>query len=111
MQPGKINQVIAFVFHVADAQSLLIGIVWYLVVVAAGRSNQSQLVIRSFVKRQGSERAKARTQIVQHFGTSGFEAEVGAIPGNTAVVGEALGVVADTELLLSAVKAAIVGDQ
>jgi hypothetical protein len=111
MQPGEINQVIAFIFHVANAESLLVRIVRYLVVVAACRGNQAQLVIRGLVKRKGSESAQSCALIVQDLGTSSLQAEVGASTGNAAVVGEAVGVVSKAELIFGSIEAAVAGHQ
>ena len=42
VQPGKIDQVIALVFHVANARGLLVGIVGNLVMIAAGRKRPGE---------------------------------------------------------------------
>ena len=111
VQPGKIDQVIAFVFDVTNAGGLLVRIVRDLVVVAARRSHQAKLIVRRLIKGQGSETAETCGQIVQDFGAGGFQSEIGAVAGNAAVVGEALGVVAEAELVFGSVEAAVAGDQ
>ncbi len=107
----KLTKVIAFIFHIANTQGLLVRIVGHLVVVAASGSHQAQLVIRRLVKGQGRETAEPRPQIVQDLRARRFQSEIGAVTGNAAIVSEAVGVVAETELVFGAVKAAIAGDQ
>ena len=96
VQPGKIDQVIALVFHVANAGCLLIRIVGDLIVVAASGSDQAKLIVGCLVESQGSESAEPGAQIVQHFGAWCFQSEIGAVAGNAAVVSEAIGVVANS---------------
>jgi hypothetical protein len=101
----------ALIFHVANTEDLLAGIVGDLVVVAAGGYNQAKLVFRRLVKRQGSEGAEPRTLIVQYLGASRFQSQVSAVAGDTRVVSEAVGVVANAELIFGAIEAAIAGHQ
>src|SRR5437762_12599941 len=48
---------------------------------------------------------------MQDIGAGGFQSKVGAVTGNTAIVCEAISVIAETELVIGLVKAAIAGDQ
>ena len=100
VQPGEIYECVALVFYVTDACGLLVGIVGNLVVVAAQRSHQAELVLGSLVENYRSEAAKAGGLIMNDLRARGFEAEIGAVSGHAAVVGEAVGVVSEADLIV-----------
>src|SRR6476661_6526071 len=111
MQPGKIDQIIALVFYVPNTAGLLVRVVGHLVVVAASGRNEAKLVLRSLIECEGSEGAEPGAEIVQYLGASRLQPQVRAIAGNAGVVSEAVGVVADAELIFGAIEAAIAGHQ
>src|SRR5438093_11448087 len=82
----------------------------YLIVVAAGGSDESKLVGSILVKDERRESAQARSLIIDHSRHRSFESQVSAVSRQAAVIGEALGVVAKADLLIRVVKTAVSGD-
>ena len=61
----KLTKIIVFVFDIANARGLLVGIIRNLVVIAARRSDQSQLIVGSLIKDQRTEAAEPCRLIMQ----------------------------------------------
>src|SRR5258708_5562771 len=81
-----------------------------LVMVSAGRSDQAELVCGIFVEDKRSKGAQASGLVADRLWNRSFQTKVGAVSDKTAVVGEALGVVAETDLIVGVVEAAETGD-
>src|SRR5215831_16384582 len=95
VQPGEVNEVVALVLDISDSLILLVWRVWNLIVIAAQGCNQTELIGRRFVEDDGTESTKPGSLVVEDFGAGSFQAQVGAVAGEAAVIRETLPVVAE----------------
>ena len=70
VQPGKIYEGIALVLNIMNSCRLLFRIIWHLVVIAANRSHEPELVIRRLVEDQRTVSAESCGLVVQHVSPS-----------------------------------------
>ena len=115
VDPGKIHDRVGFVVGVAQAdavdiavnvlhESLKYGIVGNLVVILAQRSHEAQLVRGIDVEDQRAEAAVAVGGIVNDLRDRRLDAEIAAVAVDAGVVGEALGVAAEAELVVGLIE-------
>src|SRR5438876_12238087 len=109
--PGEIDEGIALVLGVANSRRLEIEIIGNLIVVAAQRGHQPQLVNAGGIENQRSEIAESRTAIVQDFGDRGLQPILAAIPAHAGVVGKTIAVAAEADLIVGGIEAAVVENQ
>src|SRR6266496_735264 len=105
MHPGSVDQRIGFVVAVAEAaavegsalQIVKTWVVGNLVVILTQRSDQAKLIGWIDIEDEGAETSVAIGGIVQDVRNRGLYAKIAAVPIQSNVVGEALGVAAETE--------------
>src|SRR5262249_22634541 len=102
---------IALVFDIPHARCLQVRIVGYLIVIPANSCDQAQLVVGSFVEDDGAKTAEPGSLIVKNLSAGSFQAEVSAVSGKATVISEALSMVAEADLVIRVVKAAVAGDE
>src|SRR6266536_665401 len=108
VQPGEIDEIVALVFHVVkDVSSSWID--RNLIMIAARGGNQAKLVVSILIKNERSEAADPGSLVVDDFLHRSFKAEVGAVAGKASVICEAFGVIANADLVVSGVEAAVAG--
>src|SRR5579871_604585 len=100
MAPIESEQVIAFQVEIANTGGLEILVIGNLVVVSAQGRNPAQLILGCGIVKQREESAGTRFLIVYGPRNGCGEAQVGSIGIDAAVVRKALGVTADTELIV-----------
>ena len=81
-----------------------IDVVGNLVMVFAQRGDPAQLVFGAGIEEQRSKSARAAVLIVDHWRDRRRQAELGAVAVHAGVVGEALGVAADVELIVGGIE-------
>src|SRR5207253_6308039 len=111
VQPGEVHESIALVFDIPDAGCELVGSVGNLIVIAAQGSDQAKLIGWGLVKDEGGKSSQAGSLVVQYLGARSFQSKIGAVTGEAAVVGEAFAMVSEAELVVGAVKTAVVRNQ
>src|SRR4030095_5710186 len=90
---------------------LLVGSVRYLVVISSQRSNQPQLIRWCLVENERGETTDSRSLVVKILRVGSFEPEVRAVAGNAPIPRETIGVIAEADLVVCVVVAAITRDQ
>src|SRR4030095_10055174 len=111
MQPSEVCKGIPLVFDVANSIGLLVGSVRYLVVISSQRSNQPQLIRWCLVENERGETTDSRSLVVKILRVGSFEPEVRAVAGNAPIPRETIGVIAEADLVVCVVVAAITRDQ
>ena len=119
VHPGSIQDRVALVLPVAQAAAVVLGIlkvvririVGDLVVVLAQRGHQAQLVRRVGVEDQRGEAAISVLSIVDHLRNGRLQSQIAAVAVHAGVVGKALGMAAEAELVVGLVEVAEAGDQ
>src|SRR5439155_10304856 len=106
--PGEIDEGVALVLSVANSRRLEIEIIGNLIVVAAQRGDQPQLVNAGGIEDQRSEIAQPGPAIVQDFGDRGLQPILAAIAAHAGVVGKAIAVAAEADLIVGGIEAAVV---
>src|SRR5712692_2568807 len=109
VHPRKVDKGVSLPLDVADAGGLVARRVRNLEIIRPDGGYQTQLIGGRGVEDQRSERAEAVAPIVQHVGRRSLQAEIRAVAVETGVVGEAVGVVAETDLVIRFVEAAEAG--
>src|SRR5438094_743029 len=84
----------------------IIGIEGNLIEIASRLGDEAQLVVRIRVVDQRSEAAEAVRGIVNHGRGGSLQPEIGAVSVHAGVIGEAIGVAAEVELVVGLVKIA-----
>src|SRR6516225_10493798 len=109
MDPGKVQEPVAFLLHVANAIRFVFGAIRDLIIVSTEGCDQAELVFGRAVENQRAEAAQAVPSIVDHGRGRRLEAEIGAVSIHPGVVGEALGVTAESKLVIGLVKTTVCG--
>jgi len=111
VNPGEVEERVAFALYVADKSVLLLGGIRDLEKIVANGRGQAKLVDGIWVEDERSEAADAVGRVVKRVGFGRHEAEIGTIGAGAGVIGETIGVVADADLAISGMEAAVGGDQ
>ena len=107
--PGKSNKGVVLAVGIAEELTLRAGVVWIegdLIEVAPQLRDQAELVLRIRVVDQRGEAAEAVSRVVDHRRGGSLQAEIGAVSVHAGVIGEAIGVAAEVELVVGLVKIA-----
>src|SRR6266852_3501180 len=109
--PREVDEAVALALDIASSSRLVIRPVRDLKVVLAQRAHDPQLVRSIGIENQRSKPAKAAPEIVDHFGCRRLQAEIGAVAVEAGVVGKAPSVIAEAQLIVGLVEAAVAGHQ
>ncbi len=109
--PRDVHEGVGFVLGVGHPRGTLVGSGWNLVVIAARRGHEPQLVRRRGVEDERSEAPAARLPVVLDIANRRLQTEVAPVHVGAGVVREAPGVVAHAELIVGLVVAAGARDQ
>src|SRR5712691_6983445 len=113
--PGKRDEGVAFAVGITQmltgAVPRIVRIEGNLIKVATKRGDKAQLVRRAGVVNERSESAEAIGPVVDDGRGRSFEAKIGAVAVEAAVVGQALGVTAKIKLVIGLEKIADAGDE
>src|SRR6516164_1064061 len=107
MQPRQIDESVALVLDIVDAGSLLIRGVRHLVMVSAHRRDQAQLIGSGPVEDQRAVSAESRAQVVNDMPGRRLEPEIRAVARQASQPGEAFAVIAEADLVVGVVVAAV----
>src|SRR5262245_54930298 len=111
VQPGEVHEDIPLILYVSNPAKLLLGRVWHLEVITANRRNQAQLVVRSLIEDERSKPAESGRLVINHPTARGLQPQVGSITRETSIVSKPLSVIAEADLVIGIVEAAIARDQ
>src|SRR6266550_544269 len=111
VQPGEVHESIALVLDIADAGGDLLGSVRNLIVISAHGGHETKLIGWGLVKDEGGKSSQAGGLVIQDLGAWSFESKIGAVTREAPVVGEAFAMVSEADLVVGAVKTAVVRHQ
>src|SRR5439155_26860127 len=108
LQPGEVDESIALVFDVADAGGDLVGSIGNLIVISAHGGHETKLIGWGLIKDEGSKCSQVGGLVIKDLGAWSFQSKIGAVTREAAVVREAFAVVSEADLVVGAVKTAVV---
>src|SRR6267143_4421812 len=111
VHPGEISEDVPFALNIAHADELLIGCVWNLKIVRTGRSDKAKLICRRRIENQRSEAANTVIIVVPLLRFRRHQAHIGAISADAGVVREAIRMIADADLAVRGMEAAVSGGE
>src|SRR5882672_9346798 len=111
VHPGEISEDVPFALNIAHPDELLIGRVWNLKIVRTSQSDEAKLICLRRVKNQRSEAANAVVVVVPLLRFRRHQAHIGAIHAEARVIRETIRVVADADLAISGMEAAVGGSE
>src|SRR5712664_374651 len=111
VHPGKVSKDIPFALNIAHADKLLIGRIWNLKIVGSSRPDEAKLICLRRVENQRSEAANAVVVVVPLLRLRRHQAHIGAISADAGVIGEAIRVIADADLVVGGMETAIGGGE
>src|SRR5882762_117992 len=111
VHPGEVSEDVPFALSVAHTDELLIGGVWNLKIVRTGRPDEAKLICRRRVENQRSEAANAVIIVVPLLRLRRHQAHIGAISADAGVVREAIRMIADADLAVRGMEAAVSGGE
>jgi len=109
--PREGGERIVLAVDVSSKRGWIAGINRHLIKIAARLSNQAQLVLWVQIEDERSESADAVGVVVLDPGGRRLQAEIGAIAAEAGVIGEAIGVAAEVELIIGLIEVAGGEDQ
>src|SRR5258708_10821985 len=111
MHPGKISEDVALTFDVSHPDLLLSERIRDLEIIATGGTREANLVFGSCVENKRRKNAQAVVVIVKFSRFGGHEPDIGTCSAHAAIPGKTFGVVAETELAVSGMTAAVCCDK
>src|SRR6267378_3753327 len=104
--PGEGRERIVLAVDVPSKRGWIAGINRHLIKIAARLSDQAELVLRIQVEDERSEAPEAVGGVVADRGGGSLQAEIGAVSVHAGVIGEAIAVAAEVELIIGLIEVA-----